>query len=362
MTRHWTDEDVPAAQLPDNPLAALAELPVFGVCGRSGSGKTTLIEQVVQPLVGEGLHVGVVKNAGRIDLDRRGSDSDRLFAAGADVVVTAGDESLRRGRRGADADWAEAIRPLAETCDLVLVEGRKHSPLPKIWLLREGEQGPPADVENVRAVLAWDADRPAALLRILKDFTRDRWMAAPVYGCVLIGGRSRRMGTPKHLLTGGGRSWLARTAGLLGESCRRVVVAGAGEMPPDAGEPVRLPDAPDAAGPLAGLLAAMRWAPRACWLAAACDMPALTGDALKWLLSHRRVGTWAVLPRLDGADHVEPLLAFYDFRCRRHLEQMARAGDFRLNHLAGRHRVASPTPPPELAGAWRNVNTPGELG
>ena len=33
----------------------------------------------------------------------------------------------------------------------------------------------------------------------------------PVWGCVLIGGRSRRMGRPKHLIEAGGCSWLERT-------------------------------------------------------------------------------------------------------------------------------------------------------
>jgi len=347
---HWTDENAPDA---------LAELPVFGIAGFAGSGKTSLIEAVVRALVGEGLRVGVVKSAGRIDTDRSGSDSDRLFAAGAEVAVAAAGEGLRRSR--GHAGWADAALDLAESCDLVLVEGGKGGPLPKVWLLREADAAPPADAENVRAVLPSDTDRPAAVRAILEEFARDRWTSPPLHGCVLIGGGSRRMGTPKHLLRDGGRSWLARTAGLLRGSCRQVVVAGAGRMPPDAGDPVRLPDAPDARGPIAGLLAAMRWAPRACWLVAACDMPALTGEALRWLTSHRRVGVRAVLPRLGGAEHIEPLLAFYDFRCRRHLEEMARAGDFKLNHLAGRRGVVSPTPPPELAGAWRNVNTPKDL-
>ncbi len=352
---------------PDTPIerpspSALAQLPVFGVWGLGGSGKTRLVEQVLPPLIGEGVRVGVVKHAGEVHLDTPGKDSDRLFAAGAEVLVIAGGEQLRRVQTPDELDWVRAAGTLAQTCDLVLVEGYKTSPLPKVWLLPKGESAPPEGIENVRAVLAWDADRPAALLDILRDFTRERWLAAPLYGLVLIGGKSRRMGTPKHLLTTGGRTWLARTAELLAPLCERVMVAGVGRMPDDADGLVRLADVPDAAGPMAGLLAAMRWGPRACWLVAACDLPALSAGALDWLTATRAVGVWATLPRLAGSDHVEPLLALYDFRARRPLEEMARAGDFRLNDLVRCGRVISPTPPEELARAWRNVNMPEELG
>ena len=53
----------------------------------------------------------------------------------------------------------------------------------------------------------------------------------PVWGCVLIGGRSRRMGRPKHLIEAGGCSWLERTVTLLGHCVEQVVIAGPGDVP-----------------------------------------------------------------------------------------------------------------------------------
>ena len=126
-------------------------------------------------------------------------------------------------------------------------------------------------------------------------------------------------------------------------------------------ECVRLPDAPGVKGPMAGILSAMRWAPRGSWLVAACDLPQLSAGALRWLLSTRAPGVWAALPRLPGAANVEPLLAHYDFRARRLLEEMAAGGNFRLNDLAADAKVISPAPPPRLARAWRNVNTAADL-
>jgi molybdopterin-guanine dinucleotide biosynthesis protein A len=112
---------------------------------------------------------------------------------------------------------------------------------------------------------------------------------------------------------------------------------------------------------MAGLLAAMRWAPRASWLVSACDLPGLRLEALEWLLSTRAPGVWATLPRLPGRQGVEPLLAHYDFRALGPLEALAAQGRYSPSLLADHPKVASPGPPADLAPAWENVNTPDDL-
>jgi len=104
----------------------------------------------------------------------------------------------------------------------------------------------------------------------------------------------------------------------------------------------------------------MRWAPRASWLVAACDMPDLTGEALAWLASTRTPGKWATMPKVD-AKGVEPLLAYYNFRFRNLLEIQAAANNYRLNDLADNLKTATPSVPKELARAWRNANSPRDL-
>ena len=76
----------------------------------------------------------------------------------------------------------------------------------------------------------------------------------PVWGCVLIGGRSRRMGRPKHLIEAGGCSWLERTVTLIGHCVERVVIAGPGDLPATLVGTEHLADAAGVAGPLAGIL------------------------------------------------------------------------------------------------------------
>jgi molybdopterin-guanine dinucleotide biosynthesis protein A len=263
------------------------------------------------------------------------------------------------GPGAGDPRLTRALDSLAARYDLVLVEGHKTTPLTKVWLLSPGEAAPPPEAGEVLATLPGGEERAGAFEAILDEWLPRAWLAAPVFGCVLVGGASARMGRPKHLIAAeDGRTWLERTVDVLRGAAAEVVIAGAGEVPPSLAACARLPDAPDAEGPMAGLLAALRWSPRAGVLACACDLPDLSAEALDWLLAQRAPGRWAVQPRLEGAPNVEPLLAYYDFRARPLLEALAREGNFRPGAIAPDARVFTPTPPAALSGAWRNVNEP----
>lgn len=179
-----------------------------------------------------------------------------------------------------------------------------------------------------------------------------------IYGGVLAGGASRRMGSTKALLRLEGRSFLARVANALEPAVERVVILGAGDDPLDQRGWLRLADSQGPAGPLAGMLAAFDWAPQAAWVFAACDLPLLTREAVDWLLGERRADHWAVLPRLQGP--IEPLFALYEPGARARLKELASSGDLSLQRLASLPGVRTPTPPPALWPAWRNVNTPEE--
>ncbi|ADW18912.1 Glutamate dehydrogenase (NADP(+)) [Desulfobulbus propionicus DSM 2032] len=184
----------------------------------------------------------------------------------------------------------------------------------------------------------------------------------PVWGCVLIGGKSSRMGTPKHLLETAGRTWIERTVAVLRGRVEQVVIAGAGALPAALAEMIRVDDVPGLAGPLAGILAAFRAFPDVSWLVVACDLPDMGEEALQWLLDCRQPGVVAVMPDLAGNGRVEPLLAYYDQSCRPLLEAMAASNQRRINQLRSAPGVATPRPPEHLRPSWRNVNTPRDLG
>ena len=119
---------------------------VIGIAGWSGSGKTTLIERVVPVLIGRGLDVSVIKHAHHgFDLDRPGKDSYRHREAGAkEVLITSGGRwALMHELRGAaEPTLAECLARMCP-CDLVLVEGYKALPIPKLEVWRAANGKPP---------------------------------------------------------------------------------------------------------------------------------------------------------------------------------------------------------------------------
>jgi molybdopterin-guanine dinucleotide biosynthesis protein A len=183
----------------------------------------------------------------------------------------------------------------------------------------------------------------------------------PVWGCVLIGGRSTRMGTPKHLLRRDGLTWLELIVHQLQGQVEQVVLVGQGEIPASLARLPVVVDAPGLQGPLAGVLAVFRYQPGVSWLVTACDLPCLERAALAWLLGGRGPGVRAVLPDLMGRGQIEPLLAYYDCSCRDLLEELAAGGQNRLSGLAGRPGIVTPQPPGHLQGSWRNLNCPEDI-
>lgn len=339
-----------------------SHLPILGVCGFSGAGKTTLIESLLPILKAQGLRVVVIKHdAHGIQVDKPGKDSDRLFKAGADVLLQGPAENFFRCHDTAQSELLPAAIKLARQYDLVLVEGHKYSSIPKIWLLKKGETRPPSEAQQVVELLPWGNNRLAQLQAYLGEWLPQQCLRTPVYGCVLIGGQSRRMGRPKHLINTDGMTWLECSIERLKPLVDQVVLVGAGDVPEHLTPYTRLPDLAGVKGPLAGLLATMRWNPDVSWLVSACDMPEISDAALRWLLSCRAPGVWATLPDLEGKGYVEPLLAHYDLRSRELLENLLVQQCYAPSALVPHDKIRSPMPPAELINAWRNINTEAEL-
>jgi molybdopterin-guanine dinucleotide biosynthesis adapter protein len=119
---------------------------VFGIAGYSGSGKTTLLEKLIPCFTARGLKVSVIKHAHHgFDIDRPGKDSYRHREAGAsEVLLSCNDRwALMHERRdGGDISLDELLGRLAP-CDLVLIEGFKQEPVPKLEVYRPENGKPP---------------------------------------------------------------------------------------------------------------------------------------------------------------------------------------------------------------------------
>ncbi len=187
---------------------------------------------------------------------------------------------------------------------------------------------------------------------------------AGVSGVVLAGGRASRMGgRDKAFAAVGGESIAVRTLRLFGTLFPQVIVA---TNRPDRYRAFGVETVSDlfpGCGPLAGIHAAMRAAAHPHVFVAACDMPGLDADVIRFLLG--RIGAAdAIVPCWDG--DIEPLHAVYAVRLLPMVEETLRVGRHALREFLPRCRVdyvaeAELRAMRGTARSMLNVNTPEEL-
>ncbi len=135
----------------------------------------------------------------------------------------------------------------------------------------------------------------------------------PLYGLVLAGGESRRMGRDKALLRHGGVSQIARMAALLGDVTEAVFVSTRADQTaePERSRFPQIIDRYEGMGPVAGILSAMDEHPDVDWLVVACDLPNVDARTLAVLVERRsgRRPFTAFISSHDGLP--EPLCALY---------------------------------------------------
>lgn len=142
--------------------------PIVSIVGKSNSGKTTLIEKLIPLLKKRGFRVGVIKHALHgFEIDKKGKDSWRHKAAGADTVIVASPESVAMVKDGA-CDSLPSLEPYVTDMDLVIAEGFKRGDQPKIEIVRSAR--------NSRPICKGDG----RLIALVTDLELD--LAVPVFG------------------------------------------------------------------------------------------------------------------------------------------------------------------------------------
>lgn len=183
---------------------------------------------------------------------------------------------------------------------------------------------------------------------------------APLYGLVLAGGASRRMGHDKASLKLHGRTQLEWAHDLLSRHCERVftsIRAGQHDDPARSGRPV-IVDMHEGAGPIAGIAAAQAAHPGHAWLVLACDLPFVDDACVETLIKSR--GGRPVVAYASTHDGLpEPLCAIYEPESRAGVLAAIESGrncprKFIIG--TGVELLAQPDP-----SALDNVNTPDEL-
>ena len=113
------------------------DIPIVSFVAYSGTGKTTFLERLIPKLKARGLKIAIVKHDGhRFEIDHEGKDSDRFTKAGADVTgLISSEKAVLMENRQTDPE--EFLKKIDEV-DLILTEGFKQGPWPKIMLHRKG--------------------------------------------------------------------------------------------------------------------------------------------------------------------------------------------------------------------------------
>ena len=116
-----------------------APAPLIGIVGWKNSGKTTLAVRLVEEFSARGLRVATIKHAHHnLRLDDKDTDSARHRRAGARQVAVVSSQRwaiLTENPDEPEIDFPEIVARL-DPCDLIIVEGYKSQPIPKIEACR----------------------------------------------------------------------------------------------------------------------------------------------------------------------------------------------------------------------------------
>jgi len=118
-------------------------LPLLAIAAWSGTGKTTLLQQLIPLLKARGIRPGLIKHTHhQMEIDTPGKDSYVLRKAGADQVIVASSQRWALMCETPQSDGLDlhylVSRMDPALLDVVLVEGFKDEPVPKIILWRAG--------------------------------------------------------------------------------------------------------------------------------------------------------------------------------------------------------------------------------
>ncbi len=333
-------------------------VPVIGFCGHSGSGKTTIIEKIVPRLARRGLAVAYLKHDSHgLQVDREGKDTDRIFRAGARVIAAGSSaEGFLRTHGGEEF----VCPPSFAECDIILVEGYKNAPWEKIWVHPHGggEDAIAADkvIYEVGGRGSLRHDETGQIADQVGYWLVRALLLKPLYAGILVGGKSTRMGRPKALLPAGNITLAEHVHGVVKNHANRAYLLGSGPLPPALAEAERIADAPGFEGPLAGLVAAHRFAPDADWLIFAVDMPNID-DGYVGRFARREPAFRFMGPRSE--EGLEPLAACYSSQL---LARMARehGGEMSITRLLEKFGIKGDS---RLYDPVRliNLNTPADL-
>ncbi|MBL3657480.1 molybdenum cofactor guanylyltransferase [Fulvivirga sediminis] len=172
-----------------------------------------------------------------------------------------------------------------------------------------------------------------------------------LYGLVLIGGKSSRMGTDKSMLQYHKVTQREYSYQLLSKYCSRVFLS----CNPTQQDSLALPHIVDThcEGPMTGILSAHEEYPQASWLVLACDMPYVDIDILNQLLLHRDDSSIATC---FYKERIEPLCAIWEASCFPSFKKYHRSGNRSPRRFLEENKIKALFPTESEKKKLRNIN------
>ncbi|MEZ2219331.1 molybdopterin-guanine dinucleotide biosynthesis protein B [Rhizobium sp. RCC_161_2] len=163
---------------------------IFGIAGWKNSGKTGLAVRLVTEFTRRGYKISTIKHAHHdFDIDKVGADSFRHREAGAhEVTIVSGTRyAIMHELRGEAEPSFEEILARIAPCDLVLIEGYKREPIPKIEARRlEAAKNEPLAPQDLH-IVAIAADHPVENAGALTVFNLDDTQAIADFIAATVG-------------------------------------------------------------------------------------------------------------------------------------------------------------------------------
>ncbi len=310
----------------------------IGVCGFSGSGKTTLIESILRKMSNK-YTIGYVKHdAHQFEIDQKLKDTDRAFHAGANGVYINSQTKKAFYQLSPSTIYDQNI---FLDFDFVMVEGYKNSSMPKIVMIDndksifDGEQ----KLENILCYVGAEDDFDFGDTPYYKRDNIDNIISLienklislnekSIYGLVLMGGKSSRMGHDKSKINYHGKPQALIAYELLSSFCEKTFlsVANNENLSKELEHCETIADKISGIGPMGGIISSQMEHPNKAWLVLACDLPFVSKENIQYLINERdpfKIATAFLNPEKNWP---EPLITIYEPKSQMRLLQHLSVG------------------------------------
>jgi molybdopterin-guanine dinucleotide biosynthesis protein A len=184
-------------------------------------------------------------------------------------------------------------------------------------------------------------------------------MRYPLYGLVLAGGKSTRMGEDKSLIAYFGLEHRIYLAKMIAPFCEKTYIScQENQLSENLDGCNPLIDLVPSKGPMSGLISAFLTHPNAAWLVIPCDLPLFSTKNITQLINERAEQGIATVFTSSNHDYPEPLIGIWEPSAFPLLEQQYKESNYSLLNILNNNHISLVTAlDPE---GLTNVNTPEE--